>query len=87
MSRKSLVVTLGFLGLLLAGTVAGTQPASAYYGCGPWNNWCAKSWFYPRYHYGWYGHSYKKWGNSHYKYRNKHHSHHGHNGKNWKKYR
>jgi hypothetical protein len=86
MLRKSLFVALGFLGLLAAGTVAGTQPASAHYGCGPWNNWCAKHWYYPGYRYGWYGHSHKKWGN-HYKYRNKHHSHHGHNGKNWRKYR
>ncbi|MBC8012833.1 MAG: hypothetical protein H7X74_01910 [Methyloceanibacter sp.] len=40
MLRKSLIVTLGFLGLFLAGTAAGTAPASAGYSCGPWNNWC-----------------------------------------------
>ena len=40
MLRKTLIVTLGFLGLVAAGTVAGSQPASAGYTCGPWNNWC-----------------------------------------------
>ena len=40
MFRKSLIVSLGFLGLFLAGTAAGTAPASAGYSCGPWNNWC-----------------------------------------------
>jgi hypothetical protein len=54
MLRKSLIVTLGFLGALLVGTAAGTVPASAHYACGPWNNWCApKYWFHPGYHFGW----------------------------------
>jgi hypothetical protein len=54
MLRKSLVVALGFLGLFLAGTIAGTQSASAHYACGPWNNWCGpKFWAYPGYHFGW----------------------------------
>ena len=67
MLRKTLIVTFGFLGLFLAGTAAGTAPASAGYGCGPWNNWCRpvcgpwNGWcsaffLYPRYSYGWYGH-------------------------------
>ena len=67
MLRKTLIVTLGFLGLVAAGTVAGSQPASAGYACGPWNNWCRpvcgpwNGWcsaffLYPRYGYGWYGH-------------------------------
>jgi hypothetical protein len=33
MLQKSLIVTLGFLGLFLAGTAAGTAPASAGYSC------------------------------------------------------
>ncbi|HEU4475289.1 MAG TPA: hypothetical protein VFR71_01150 [Methyloceanibacter sp.] len=90
MLRKSLVVALGFLGLFLAGTIAGTQSASAHYACGPWNNWCGpKFGAYPGYHFGWYGHSYKKWGHT---YSHKHWSkgkgkHHAHNGKHGKKYR
>jgi len=79
MLRKTLIVTLGFLGLFLAGTASGTAPASAGYGCGPWNNWCRPAcgpwngwcsafFLYPRYSYGWYGYG----------------GHHGHN--NWGKY-
>jgi len=79
MLRKSLIVTLGFLGLFLAGTAAGTVPASAGYACGPWNNWCRpvcapwNGWcsaffLYPRYSYGWYGHGghhgHHNWGKS-----------------------
>ena len=42
------------LGIALAGSVAGTQPASAGYACGPWNGWC--SYFrYPGWGWGWYG--------------------------------
>jgi hypothetical protein len=65
MFRRSLLLVFGFLGLLLVGTAAGTQPASAGYACGPWNNWCRPScgpwngwcsyWYKP--HYGW-GHNY-----------------------------
>lgn len=40
MMRKSLIAALGFMGLVAAGTMAGTAPASAGYYCGPWNNWC-----------------------------------------------
>jgi len=64
MLRKSLIATLGFLGLFLAGTAAGTAPASAGYACGPWNNWCQpvcgpwNGWcarFFVSPGYGWYG--------------------------------
>ena len=80
MLRKTLIVTLGFLGLVAAGTAAGTAPASAGHGCGPWNNWCRpvcgpwNGWcsaffLYPRYSYGWYGygghHGHNNWGKSH----------------------
>ena len=87
MLRKSLIVALGFLGVLLVGTAAGRGPASAGYACGPWNKWCAtKFWAYPGYHYGWYGHGHKKWGKSHaYKHWNKGKNH-SHKGKHWKKY-
>ena len=79
MLRKSLIVTLGFLGLFLAGTAAGTAPASAGYSCGPWNNscrpvcapwngWCSAFFRYPRYSYGWDGHGghhgHHNWGKS-----------------------
>ena len=40
MLRKTTIAALGFLGLFLAGTAAGTAPASAGYACGPWNNFC-----------------------------------------------
>lgn len=87
MLRKSLVVALGFVGLLIAGTAAGTQPASAHYACGPWNNWCGpKFWAYPGYGFGWYAHGYKKW-DKHYS--RKHWSkgkHHAYKGKKWKKH-
>ena len=44
---------------------------------------------YPGYHFGWYGHSYKKWGHT---YSHRHWSkgkgkHHAHRGKHGKKYR
>jgi hypothetical protein len=65
MLRKSLIVALGFLGLVLAGTAAGTQPASAGYSCGPWNNWCGpRLWAYPGYSFGWFGHGHKHWNKS-----------------------
>jgi hypothetical protein len=79
MIRRSLLVAFGFLGLLLVGTAAGTQPASAGYACGPWNNWCKPScgpwngWctFWSRPNYGW-GHnhhnkrkSYGHWNGDH----------------------
>jgi hypothetical protein len=92
MLRKSLIVTLGFLGLLLAGTAAGTAPASAGYSCGPWNGWCSAFFLYPRYSYGWHGHGghhgHHNWGKS-YSHKNwsggwnkgNHHAH----GNNWKK--
>ena len=32
---------LAVLGMVLAGSVAGAQPASAGYACGPWNGWCS----------------------------------------------
>ena len=88
MLRKSLIVSFGFLGALLVGTAAGTAPASAHYRCGSWNGWCAsKYWVYPGYRYGWYGHSYKKWGHSHYKSWNKGKGkgHYANKGRNWKK--
>jgi hypothetical protein len=99
MLRKTLIVTLGFLGLVAAGTVAGSQPASAGYACGPWNNWCRpvcgpwNGWcsaffLYPRYSYGWYGHGGH---HGHYAYRHggghygKWDGHRGHYGHNyWK---
>ena len=76
MLRKSLIVTLGFLGLFLAGTASGTAPASAGYACGPWNGWCRAYFLYPGWDwgYGWYGHR-----GHHGDYG--HHGHHGHN--NW----
>jgi hypothetical protein len=40
MTRKSLLVALGFLGVLIAGTAGASAPAAAHYNCGPWNNWC-----------------------------------------------
>jgi hypothetical protein len=56
MLRKSLIVTFGFLGLLLAATAAGSAPAAAGYACGPWNGWCARAfWAYPGWANGWYG--------------------------------
>jgi hypothetical protein len=69
MFRKSLFLVFGFLGLLLVGTAAVTQPASAGYACGPWNNWCrpvcgpwngwCSYWYKP--HYGWgHNHHYKR---------------------------
>jgi len=77
MLRKSLIVTLGFLGLFLAGTAAGTAPASAGYSCGPWNNWCrpvcapwngwCSAFFrYPRYSWDGHGghHGHHNWGKS-----------------------
>jgi hypothetical protein len=65
MLRKSLIVALGFLGLVLAGTAAGTQPASAGYSCGPWNNWCGpRLWAYPGYSFGWFRHGHKHWNKS-----------------------
>jgi hypothetical protein len=39
MVKKSLFATLGFIGLLAAGTVGASAPAAAG-GCGAWNNWC-----------------------------------------------
>ena len=99
MLRKTLIVTLGFLGLVAAGTVAGSQPASAGYACGPWNNWCRpvcgpwNGWcsaffLYPRYSYGWYG---RGGHHGHYAYRHggghygKWDGHRGHYGHNyWK---
>ena len=77
MLRKSLIVTLGFLGLFLAGTAAGTASASAGYSCGPWNNWCrpvcapwngwCSAFFrYPRYSWDGHGghHGHHNWGKS-----------------------
>jgi hypothetical protein len=56
MLRKTLIVTLGFLGVLLAGTAAGSVPASAGYACGPWNAWCGRAfWLYPGWGHGRYG--------------------------------
>ena len=43
MIRKSLIAGLALMGLVAAGTMAGTTPASAGYSCGPWNGWC--SWY------------------------------------------
>ena len=87
MLRKSLIVSFGFLGVLLLGTAAGTAPASAHYACGPWNNWCGpKYWSYPGYHFDWYGRHANKWGKSHsYKHWNKG-KHHAHKGKHGKKH-
>ena len=89
MIRRSLLLAFGFLGLLLVGTAAGTQPASAGYACGPWNNWCRPScgpwngwcsyWYKP--YYGW-GHNY------HYKRKSYGHWNGGYNsngGHNWNK--
>jgi hypothetical protein len=71
MLRKSLIGAVAVLGIALAGSVAGAQPASAGYACGPWNGWCSYYYVYPGW--GWYG--------------NKGHNHwnKGHNN-NWNKY-
>ena len=74
MLRKHLIIGLGLLGLVLTGTVAGSQPASAGYACGYWNGWCGAYYYlYPgwRWNFGWYGDNYhhhynhNNWGNSH----------------------
>ena len=96
MLRKSLIVTLGFLGLFLAGTASGTAPASAGYACGPWNNWCRpvcgpwNGWcrayyLYPGWGYGWYGHhGHNNWGRSyHHNWNNNYQAYKNHN---WNKY-
>ena len=96
MLRKSLIVTLGFLGVLLAGTAVGSAPASAGYACGHWNGWCGRAyWLYPGWGYGWYGghrhhhhHHWRRssghnnWDNDWHRGRGKH----AHKGKHWKKY-
>jgi hypothetical protein len=85
MIGKSAIAALGFLGLVVAGTAAGSAPAAAGYACGPWNAWCGRSFFvYPSYGYGWYGHNHwnnhwnndKHWNKGKQAYKNKH----------WKKY-
>ena len=53
MMRKSSIAALGFLGLFLAGSVAGATPASAGYACGPWNRYCGAYWLYPGWGWGW----------------------------------
>lgn len=83
MNRKSLIAGLAFLGLVAAGTMAGTAPASAGYSCGPWNGWC--SWYGGGY--GWKGHGFKRygyWGSPSYRYWGGHHGHH-HGKKAYKK--
>jgi hypothetical protein len=97
MLRKSLICAAAVLGIALAGSVAGAQPAAAGYACGPWNGWCSYSYLYPGWSFGWYGNKYHnkwdnhgKWNNNHGKWDN-----HGYKGKgknaykngNWNKYR
>lgn len=89
MFRKSVIVALGFLGLFLAGTAAGTAPASAHYACGPWNGWCGRVyWLYPGWGYGWYGYNYRNWGRSYgYRDRDWHQGDHGYRGDtHWRHY-
>ena len=92
MLRKTLIVTFGFLGLVAAGTVAGSQPASAGYACGPWNGWCSAFFLYPRYSYGWYGHGghhgHNNWGRFHgHNNWNGQHNYQAYKNKGWNHYR
>ena len=70
MLRKSLIGAVAVLGIAFAGSVAGAQPASAGYACGPWNGWCSYYYVYPGW--GWYG--------------NKGHNHWNKGHNNWNKY-
>jgi hypothetical protein len=73
MLQKSLIGAAAVLGLVLAGSVASSQPASAGYACGAWNNWCGpRLGIYPGWGYGWYGqphwkksYSYRNWNKGH----------------------
>jgi hypothetical protein len=54
MMRKTLIAAAAFVGLAVAGSVAGATPASAGYACGPWNGWC--SWYGGSRYWGGYRH-------------------------------
>jgi hypothetical protein len=54
MMRKTLIAAAAFVGLAVAGSVASATPASAGYGCGPWNGWC-RYYAPPTFSFGWYG--------------------------------
>jgi hypothetical protein len=70
MLRKSLIGAVAVLGLVVAGSVAGSQPASAGYSyCGYWNGYCRSYFIYPGWSYGWYGHKGHHWKKS-YSHRN-----------------
>ena len=71
MIRKCLIAGLALMGLVAAGTMAGTTPASAGYACGPWNGWC--SWYggYGWKNYGWGGYGGHRYWNMPYGYRNR----------------
>jgi hypothetical protein len=95
MLRKSLIGAAAVLGLVLGGSVASSQPASAGYACGPWNGYCGY-FLYPGWNYGWYGHKghnnwnkhgYNKWDNdwNHHKGKGKNKGH-AYKNNNWKKY-
>jgi hypothetical protein len=76
MLKKSLIGAAAVLGIALAGSVAGAQPAAAGYACGPWNGWCSYYYLYPRWNWGWYGynnhHNHNKWDNDHGKWNGNH---------------
>jgi hypothetical protein len=88
MLRKSLFVTLGVLGLILAGSTVGSAPAQAGYKCGPWNAWCGRAWLYPGWGQGYGKHHWRKsydhrrWDNDRHRGKGKH----AYEGKRWKKY-
>lgn len=99
MLRKSLIGAVAVLGIALAGSVAGAQPASAGYACGPWNGWCGYYFVYPGWGHGWYGnkghhnnygkwnksYGHKKWDNDWNKGKGKHKGQ-AYKNNNWKKY-
>jgi hypothetical protein len=88
MLRKSLIITLGFLGLFLAGTASGSTPASAGYACGPWNAWCGRAWLYPGWGHGYGKHHWRRSYNDNHWNRDWHGSKgkHAHKNRNWRNY-
>jgi len=88
MMKKSVLAALGALGVVMAGAVATSTPAAAYYGygwypraCGPWNGWCRYYYYRPGYSF-YFGYGKPYWGhygyNYGYKYGYKHGHKHGH---------
>ncbi|HEX2447888.1 MAG TPA: hypothetical protein VHK26_06850 [Methyloceanibacter sp.] len=96
MLKKSLFGAVAVLGLVLAGSVAGSQPASAGYACGPWNGWCRYYYLYPGWgwNYGWYGnkhhnwnkYGHKNWDNDWNHHKGKHKNKNAYKYNNWNKY-